>query len=201
MVKNTSQKVTRLTQYALLTALVVVLQMMSNVFVIGTVPISLSLIPLVLGAALYGPWVGTFLGFVLGLVNFVTCVTAPGLMLVLFQTSPVVFIITCFGKTMAAGAVAGLLTRLVEKKNGKWGVWLAAISVPLVNTGIFVLMMLLFFSGEITAFFGSATVGNVVTFVFTAFVGVNFLVEFLVNALLGPAFHRIVLFVRRLEQA
>ena len=200
MVKNTSQKVTRLTQYALLTALVVVLQMMSNVFVIGTVPISLSLIPLVLGAALYGPWVGTFLGFVLGLVNFVSTFSTP-MLLVLFNSSPVIYIITCFGKTMAAGAVAGLLTRLVEKKNGKWGVWLAAISVPLVNTGIFVLMMLLFFSGEITEFFGSAAVGNVVTFVFTAFVGVNFLVEFLVNALLGPAFHRIVLFVRRLEQA
>ena len=142
MVKNTSLKMTRMTQYALLTSLVVVLQMLSNVFTIGTVPISLSLIPLVIGAVLYGPWIGTFLGFVLGLVNFVTCVTAPGLMLVLFQTSPVVFIITCFGKTMAAGAVAGLLTRLVEKKNGKWGVWLAAISVPLVNTGIFILMML-----------------------------------------------------------
>ncbi|MBQ4325255.1 MAG: ECF transporter S component [Clostridia bacterium] len=200
MVKNTSQKVTRLTQYALLTALVVVLQMMSNVFVIGTVPISLSLIPLVLGAALYGPWVGTFLGFVLGLVNFVSTFSTP-MLLVLFNSSPVIYIITCFGKTMAAGAVAGLLTRLVEKKNGKWGVWLAAISVPLINTGIFIVMMFLFFWKDLAVFSGSETAGDIVTYMFTILVGVNFLVEFLVNALLGPAFHRIVLFVRRLEQA
>ncbi len=199
MITNSTQKTMRLVQFALLTALTVILQLLCSFMTIPVlnVTITLSLVPIVIGAALFGPWAGLFLGFVLGLVNFIPCITAPGLMLILFQTSPFWFIVVCFGKTMAAGAVAGLIYRYVPRKS--IGICLAALAAPVVNTGIFVVMMLLCFSGDIINFFGSETVGNIFTFLITAFVGINFLVEFALNAILCPAIARIIRAVRTLR--
>ena len=53
---------------AVLAALVVVLQLLSSVIKIGTVSITLTLIPIVVGAAFYGPGAGAILGTVFGLV-------------------------------------------------------------------------------------------------------------------------------------
>ena len=47
---------------AVLAALVVVLQLLSSVIKIGTVSITLTLIPIVVGAAFYGPGAGAILG-------------------------------------------------------------------------------------------------------------------------------------------
>ena len=49
------QKINRMVGIAVLSALVVVLQLLSSVIKIGTVSITLTLIPIVVGAAFYGP--------------------------------------------------------------------------------------------------------------------------------------------------
>ena len=59
-----------LTGVALLTAIVVVLQLLGSFIRFGTFSISLVLVPIVVGAALYGAWAGCWLGFVFGLVLF-----------------------------------------------------------------------------------------------------------------------------------
>ena len=64
--KHTS--VVRLTSLALLAALVVVLQTIATGIKIGPVPISLTLVPIVVGAILFGPSAGAFLGGVFGVV-------------------------------------------------------------------------------------------------------------------------------------
>ena len=56
---------------AVLAALVVVLQLLSSVIKIGTVSITLTLIPIVVGAAFYGPGAGAILGTVFGLVVYI----------------------------------------------------------------------------------------------------------------------------------
>ena len=57
-----------LTGMALLTAVVVILQFLGAFVRFGPFSISLVLIPIVVGAALYGPLAGAWFGFVFGLV-------------------------------------------------------------------------------------------------------------------------------------
>ena len=61
--------VVRLTSLALLAALIVVLQTVASGIKIGPVPISLTLVPIVVGAILFGPGAGAFLGGVFGVVS------------------------------------------------------------------------------------------------------------------------------------
>ena len=68
MKRNNHASVVRLTSLAILAALVVVLQTVASGIRIGPVPISLTLVPIVVGAILFGPGAGAGLGFVFGLV-------------------------------------------------------------------------------------------------------------------------------------
>ena len=62
--KKNSLKIKRLVGLATLSAIVIVLQVFSNYIQFGPVSITLALIPIVVGAILYGPGVGALLGFV-----------------------------------------------------------------------------------------------------------------------------------------
>ena len=68
MSKNTR----KIVMMGLLTALVVVLQFVSMNIRTGTFSITLSLVPMVVGAALYGKWSGAWLGGVFGLSVLLT---------------------------------------------------------------------------------------------------------------------------------
>ena len=70
-IKMTPDRTLKMVQFAVLVALTVVLQLLCSVMMIGPVMITLSLVPVVIGAALFGVSGGAILGFVLGLVNFI----------------------------------------------------------------------------------------------------------------------------------
>ena len=72
--------------------------------------------------------------------------------------------------------------------------FVAALSAPVVNTGLFVCGMFVFFSDTLTAW---ADGSNVVTYVIVGLAGFNFLVEFLINIILSPAIIRIVDVVKK----
>ena len=194
MVFSTHDKTVRMVEFAVLTALTVILQLLCSVLTFGQISITLSLVPVVIGAALFGPGGGAILGFILGAVNFISSFFNP-VLLFLFQASPAAYIITCFGKTVLAGVVAGLLYRAFREKHRYIGVTLAALSAPIVNTGVFFLMMIAFFQKALVELF-SLEAGSVAAFVITAFIGVNFLVEFGLNVVLCPAIARIIDVVR-----
>ena len=126
---------------ALLAALVIVLQTVASNIKVGPIPITLTLVPIVIGAVLYGPGAGALLGAIFGLVTAVAGLTGydAGTQ-ALIQASPVWTILTCFVKATAAGWVAGLVYRALRKKQ-TLGCVLAAMSAPVVNTGIFLLAM------------------------------------------------------------
>ena len=141
MTKNTKT----LVGTALLTALVIVLQMLSLVIPpIGPFRISLVLIPIVVGAAMYGYKAGAWLGAVFGIVVLLTdagaflAINIPGT------------IVTCVLKGAVAGLMAGIVYSLVEKKNRTVAVIVAAIVTPIVNTGLFLLGCSIFFMDTIT---------------------------------------------------
>lgn len=158
---------------ALLTAIVVVLQLLGN-FIQFTpfLSVTLVLVPVVIGAALLGPWIGAWLGFVFGL----TVLLAHGADFFLAY-NPAATISVVLIKGSCAGLAAGLVFRMLEKKNQYLAVFCAAIACPVVNTGIFLIGCLLFFK-EI--------------FPITIVILFNFLLELGFNVILAPVILRLV---------
>ena len=181
----------RLTVLAILAAVIVVLQFVSGYIRIGLVSITLTLVPIVLGAALYGIASGAFLGFIFGLVVFIQGMANldGGFIQLLMQESAVATVLLCFGKAIAAGACAGLVHRLLEKKNELVASVLAGAVAPIVNTGIFVLGMLTLFKDTTLALSGG---GSAIAFLILTMAGVNFLVEFGINMVLAPTLQRVI---------
>lgn len=188
--------VVRMVTLALLAALVVVLQTVASNIKVGPIPITLTLVPIVIGAVLYGPGAGALLGATFGLVTAVAGLTGydAGTQ-ALIQASPVWTILTCFVKATAAGWVAGLVYRALRKKQ-TLGCVLASMSAPVVNTGIFLLAMTTVLRSSLEAWAGGT---DMVYYVFVVLTGVNFLVEFGVNAVLSAAIARIVKAVAKSE--
>lgn len=116
MKRNNHASVVRLTSLAILAALVVVLQTVASGIRIGPVPISLTLVPIVVGAILFGPGAGAGLGFVFGLVCLIAGVTgADQFTYLLWTASPFWLIVVCIGKAVLCGLCAGLAAKALEK--------------------------------------------------------------------------------------
>ena len=101
----------------------------------------------------------------------------------------VMTVIVCLLKGTAAGYVAGLVYRAISKKNALAGVIVAAAAAPVINTGLFVLAMLLFYQPQLQAWAGDTAVA---TYIVTGLVGVNFLLELGVNLVLSPTITRLI---------
>lgn len=69
-----NQKTKTLTGLAFFTAIIVVLQLLGSFIKFGPFSISLVLIPIVVGAAVYGPKAGAYLGGVFGVVVLIACI-------------------------------------------------------------------------------------------------------------------------------
>lgn len=172
---------------ALFTALVAILSYFGGFIKIGGLAsISLTLIPVVLGAALCGPFAGAWLGLVSGAVFFVTPDSAFWLGLSIPGT-----IVTVLVKGVVSGFLAGVVYMLLEKINLELGVIAGAIVCPVVNTGIFLLGCLVFFMDTVNA--GAAAEGmSAGAYLIVFFVGLNFVFELLVNVLISPALVRLI---------
>ena len=172
---------------ALLTALTAVLAYFGGFIKIGGLAsISLTLIPVVLGSALCGPMAGAWLGGVSGAVFFMTADSAFWLSLSVHGT-----VITVMLKGILCGLCAGLVYRLLEKKNRYLAVAASAVVCPVVNTGIFILGCFAFFMETVNA--GAAAEGmSVGAYMIIFFVGLNFVFELLTNIILSPAVVRLL---------
>ena len=116
------QKINRMVGIAVLAALVVVLQLLSSVIKIGTVSITLTLIPIVVGAAFYGPGAGAILGTVFGLVVYINSATGADMGgNLVFLANPFLCAVVCIGKGTLSGWCAGLVYRLVARKDAALG--------------------------------------------------------------------------------
>jgi uncharacterized membrane protein len=185
MKKNNTRKLTTL---AILTAIVIVLQILA-IFLrtVGFAP-SLVLVPVVLGAALFGPVAGAWLGFVFGLAVLISGDAATFLTINAFGTVLVVLL-----KGTLAGFAAGIAYKLLEKLNKTVAVFAAAVVCPLVNTGIFLLGSLVFFLDTIKAWaIGGGFGENWGTYMIVGLVGINFLFELILNVVLSPVVVRLI---------
>ena len=171
----------------LLTAIVVVLQFVSMALRFGTFSITLTLVPIVVGAALYGWKTGAWLGFVFGVAVLLTGDAAAFLTINIPGT-----IATVLVKGAAAGLLAGLVYRLIAKKNQVAAVFISSITAPIVNTGIFLLGCRLFFYDTVAAWGAGLGFENTFVYMIVGLVGINFLIELGVNLVLNPAILQII---------
>lgn len=177
----------KLTLLAVFTALVAILAYLGGFVKIGGLAsISLTLIPVVLGAALCGPAAGAWLGGVAGAVFFMTADSAFWLGLSIPGT-----IITVMVKGIASGYLAGLAYKLLENKNRYIAVIASAIVCPVVNTGIFLIGCLVFFMDAVKgmAIGEGMSIG---AYLIIFFVGLNFVFELLSNIIISPVIVRLI---------
>lgn len=185
---NTKNK--KLVGLALFTAIVVLLQLLAIVSRGFGLPFSLSfvLVPIVVGAALYGVGAGAWLGFVFGVAVLLSGDAAAFLTVNIPGT-----VLTVLVKGAVAGLGAGLVYRLLAKKNEMLAVFAAAAVCPVLNTGIFLIGCLLFFMETVSAWAAGAGFGpNVAGYMFLGLAGVNFIIELAVNLVLAPVILRLI---------
>lgn len=197
--ERTKLRIQQIVGTGVLMALVIVLQVFAASIKIGPVSFTLSLVPIVLGALLYGPATGAFLGGVFGLVVTIAVVTgadAGGYMM--FEKLPVLTVALCMVKGIAAGFVAGLISRAFDRHGHPVpGLFLAAVACPITNTGIFCIGLLAFYRDVATAWMGATTYTNLFVYTMLGIVGINFLVELAVDLVLAPAIERVIYAIRK----
>ena len=138
-----NKKTKRVVGVGIFTAIVVVLQLLGSFIKFGTFSVSLVLIPIVVGAALYG---------------------------------------------IGAGAVY----KLLEKKTIFGGALCAAVTAPVVNTGVFLLGCLMFFMPTINEWATAAGVESAGKFMIVGLVGLNFVFELAVNLVLSSVIVKLI---------
>lgn len=164
----------------LLTAIVVLLQTALQIHA-GVFTISTVLVPIVIGAALYGPWAGAWLGLVFG-----ATVLLSGQAAYFMGFNPAGTIITVMVKGILCGLGSGLIYKVLVKNNPKTAAIVASVAAPCINTGVFIIGCLIFFR----------QLGDF-KYIITAFVGFNFIIELIVNILLSSVVIFLIRYAKR----
>jgi uncharacterized membrane protein len=181
MKKTNVQKIAGIGIFTALVAVIATLPLKLGVFNITFV-----LVPIVVGAALYGYKAGAWLGFVFGVVVLFTdasvflAISVPGT------------VATVLLKGTLAGLIAGLIYKLIEGKNKYVACFLAAVATPIVNTGIFILGCRIFFFDTITEWATAAGYTSAGKYIIFVICGVNFIVESALNIALSPIIFRLI---------
>lgn len=178
---------------AILAAIEIVLQYIGNAIAFGPISINLSLVPIALGAIIFGPWVGLFLG----IINSLFVLMAPSTM-IFYNVSVVGTIITVFIKSGAAGFFGGLIYLLINKRNNLLATIVTSISIPLINTGLFIVGSLTFFRSFLES--NSTNFNNIYEFLFIGMIGWNFIFEITTSIVLIYPIYRIILYYQNKHQ-
>ncbi len=220
-----NSKTKKIVGIGLFTAIVLVLQFLGGSIRFGVFSISLVLVPIVVGAAVYGWQAGAWLGFVFGVAVLLSGDAAAFLVVDVAGT-----ILTVLVKGTAAGLCSGLAYRLVLKlldryskgriqlmkntyhlgtccedgvysyiarNNRYFAVIVAAVICPVVNTGVFLLGCQLFFLETLTVWGAAAGFENVASYMFIGLAGVNFLIELGTNIVLAPVITRLISYAKK----
>lgn len=185
--KNSHEKILKLTQVAFLSSLIVVLQVITYFIKFGPFNLSYVLVPIVVGGFLLGPKYGAVLGGVFGLVvTIVSAIGMDGAGFILFSANPIICTLICILKGAMAGFVPAIIYSALTVKSEKIKVpamFLAAASAPVMNTGIFCIGMAIFYKDILASWAGGT---NLLVYTITGLVGLNFIFELVLNLVLCP---------------
>ena len=172
---------------ALLTAIVIILQLLGAFIRFGPFSISLVLMPIAVGSALLGILAGGWLGLVFG---FIVLITGDAAIFIALNPFGAVFVV--LAKGLLAGLAAGTIYKLLHKKSKTIAAITAAAICPIVNTGIFIIGSYAFFLPTITEWSIAAGAVSATAFIFLTLVGINFIIELAVNLILSPTIIRLI---------
>lgn len=182
-----NQKTKNLVGAGVFTAIVLVLQFLGGTFKIGPLNINVSLVPIVVGAAVYGWKVGAWLGLMSGAAILVAGQAADFLVI-----SPLGTVATVLVKGTLCGLIAGLVYTALSKKNRWVAIIVAAIACPVVNTGVFLLGCLLFFMDTLNGWAAALGYESAGAYMVLGLAGTNFLLEIGANVVLAPVISRLI---------
>lgn len=171
----------------LFTAIVVVLQFLGGGIKFGMFSISLVLLPIVVGSALYGWKAGGWLGLAFGMAVLLSGDAAAFMVVDPLATVAVVLV-----KGAACGFAAGLVYKLLAGVNHVVAVFAAAFICPVVNTGVFLLGCQFFFLETVAGWGAALGYENAAAYMFLGLAGINFVIELAVNLLLAPVIVRLI---------
>ena len=164
--------------------------------------ITLSMVPVAVGAICFGPFVGAVLGGVFGIVSFLQCLSWSPFGATLLGINPIMTAVVCIPTRILAGWLSGLIFKAFEKFNRtNLGCFVASFSAALLNTTLFMSALIFGFYNTdfiqgIAQSFGTV---NPITFVLI-FVGINGVVEIIAGFILAaPCSKALSSYVKKLN--
>ena len=185
---NQTQKIRRLAVNGLLSAVICIVSFLP-IRTLG-LEITLSMVPVAIGACLYGPSSGAVLGGVFGVVSFIQCFGYSPFGAALLGMNFLYTAIICIPTRILAGWIAGLAAKGISKalsdKTRLVSFAVGSILAPVLNTLFFMSTLCLFFYGSdyIQGFAGILGSSNVISFILL-FVGINGLVEIIAGFIIA----------------
>ncbi len=185
--KKNQEKIRNMVGTALLIAVVVVVQFLGGGIKLGMFSISLVLVPIVVGAAIYGWKAGALLG-----LSFGAAVLLSGDAAAFMVVDPLATVLVVLVKGIACGLAAALVYQLLERCNKTVAVFTAALVCPVVNTGVFLIGCQLFFLETVTEWAKALGFADAGSYMILGLAGGNFITEVVVNLVLAPVIVRLI---------
>ena len=139
----------RMAQLALFIAIIFVMRITGLTRIpIGPLYMTLSMIPIAIGAMLIGPAGGAVLGLVYGCTSLYDAITGASVMTgAFFQVSPVHTVLLCVGTRVLVGFLTGWLFRAVHRidRTKTVSYFVGGLLAPVLNTVLFMGYIVLFF--------------------------------------------------------
>lgn len=140
-------------EYALFIAIILVMRITGLTRIpVGPLFMTLSMIPIAIGAMLLGPLGGAVLGLVYGFTSLYDAITAASPMTgIFFQLSPFHTIILCVVLRTLVGALTGWLFLAFKKLDKKriWCYFAGGLAAPMLNTILFMgYIVLVFYNSD-----------------------------------------------------
>jgi len=185
-----NEKIKRITLLSILIALIVVFSFtpIGYIKTLG-LEITLLVVPVVVGAILLGPGAGAILGFTFGLTSLLQCIFGMSQFgAMLLGINAFYTVLMCIVPRTLMGFLVGVIFKGCLKifKKDIFAHIIACVSGALLNTILFMTALCLFFYNEpeIQTIANDLGTNNVLMFVIM-FVGINGLVEAVVNLIIG----------------
>ena len=164
---------------------------------VGAIEITFMVIPIAIGAILLGPRGGAILGGLFGAISFFQCFGISAFGTFLLGLNPIYTFITCIIPRILCGLIPGFVFNAMIKhdKTKTVSYYVTALLTALLNTVFFVGCIILFFWNN--AAFGETMSASGISmdslWIFiVGFVGINSIIEAVVNCIIGASIAKVV---------
>lgn len=184
-----SSVVVEMTMTAVLAALIILMTFTPIGYIpIGPVKMTLLTLPVAVGSIVLGRRSGLILGAIFGLTSFYTCFGLDAVGVALMGINPFYTFLMCVVPRLLCGYLPAVIYGAISKSERKFkllAIPVAAASVAIINTVLFLGLMWLFFGDNLSDTMGIAI--DSIFMLFAVCAGTNGLIEIAVNIVVGTA--------------